>query len=62
MAMQRLQCLERQLNRDCELKKLYCAKIQDLFEKKYARGVEPEKLKAAKNVWYLPHFAVTNPN
>jgi hypothetical protein len=24
--------------------------------------VEPEKLKAVKNVWYLPHFAVTNPN
>jgi hypothetical protein len=62
MALQRLQCLEKQLNRDGELKNKYCAKIYELFKKGYARNVDPSKLDMAENIWYLPHFAVIYPN
>jgi Pao retrotransposon peptidase/Family of unknown function (DUF5641)/Protein of unknown function (DUF1759)/Integrase zinc binding domain len=62
MAEQRLQCLERKLNRDAELKQKYCDKIDELFEKGYAREVDMEQLEMAKHTWFLPHFAVSNPN
>jgi hypothetical protein len=62
MAERRLVCLERKLNRDDTLKYQYCAKMDELVVKGYAREIEPTQLVTAKRTWFLPHFAVTNPN
>jgi hypothetical protein len=62
MALQRLSCLERKLNRDKPLADTYCSKIDELFTKGYAREVKMEELSSAKKVWFLPHFPVQNPS
>lgn len=36
--------------------------IQKLFDKGYAKKVTVEELNKAERVWFLPHFAVLNPN
>lgn len=58
MAMARLQCLERRLDRDSVLRGAYSAKIIDYIEKGYfvrASGEHQQK------TWFLPHFPVVNP-
>ena len=41
----------------------YCAKIQDYVNKGYAKELNDEEAaNEGPRTWYLPHFAVWNPN
>ena len=41
----------------------YCANMESYVTKGYVRKLCPEEAeKGSKKTWYLPHFAVSNPN
>lgn len=61
MAMLRLQCLERRLDRDNVLRASYSEKITDYIEKGYFVRATINSEQNRKK-WYLPHFPVVNPN
>lgn len=62
-ALTRYRQLERKLDRDAALKTAYSEKMRDLLAKGYARAATPAELAdRPRLVWYLPHFAVTNPH
>jgi len=63
MAEHRLRSLERKLDKDSELFKLYSAKIHEYLDRGYARKLTDAEAGMSTNLtWYLPHFGVTNPN
>ncbi|XP_046868771.1 uncharacterized protein LOC124461276 [Drosophila willistoni] len=64
MALNRLETVERKMERDKQFAQEYKGMINDYISKGYARRVEREEDIAVGSgkIWYLPHFAVTNPN
>lgn len=60
-ARSRLQAVERKLDTDQQLAKLYYAEMDRLFATGYAEVIEDEEEPEGRT-WYLPHFGVTNPN
>lgn len=63
MAMRRLECLERRMERNPLLKENIYRQMEEYQLKGYAHRASEEELKAAdpKRVWYLPLGAVVNP-
>ncbi|XP_062713471.1 uncharacterized protein LOC134290365 [Aedes albopictus] len=63
MALRRLECLERRMNRDPTLKENLTRQIDEYQQKGYAHRATEEELSAAdmKRIWYLPLGAVVNP-
>ncbi|XP_058839405.1 uncharacterized protein LOC131694906 [Topomyia yanbarensis] len=63
MALRRLECLEKRMERDAMLKESVHRQIKDYQDKGYAHlATESELLNAnPRRVWYLPLGAVTNP-
>ncbi|XP_049874507.1 uncharacterized protein LOC126372702 [Pectinophora gossypiella] len=59
-ALRRLQAIERKLDRDEEMKRRYEKQMNTLIENGYAE-VAPTPPKGKTKIWYLPHFAVMNP-
>ncbi|XP_058461559.1 uncharacterized protein LOC131436709 [Malaya genurostris] len=61
MALRRLQCLKKRMDKDPELAETLNQKITDLVTKGYARKLTEQELNQAfPRVWYLPIFPVTN--
>ncbi|XP_013137999.1 PREDICTED: uncharacterized protein LOC106102925, partial [Papilio polytes] len=61
MAARRLRSIERKMDHSRSFKTAYTEQVENLLAKGYARlavGTEKEDPRC----WYLPHFAVTNPN
>ena len=62
-AERRMQTLKRKFFREPGLKDKYRAVMEDYISKGHARKLTPaEARKRGPRTWYLPHFAVTNPN
>lgn len=62
-ALKRLESLEKKLKKDDALATAYADKMNQLVTNGYARRLTArEASQAAPRKWYLPHFAVTNPN
>ena len=62
MAQKRLEYLKCRLQKDPILKQQYCAFIDDLLEKEYARKVPADEIEMDNGkLWYLPHHSVTHP-
>ncbi|GBP10932.1 hypothetical protein EVAR_69367_1 [Eumeta japonica] len=59
-ARSRLEGIERKLDSDAMLKEAYSAQICRLIDKGYAVQVERDNVPEQR--WFLPHFAVLNPN
>ncbi|XP_036327132.1 uncharacterized protein LOC118739729 [Rhagoletis pomonella] len=63
MALKRLVSVEKRMSRDANFASSYNRKIQSYVEKGYARRLAPaEAIVTTPRTWYLPHFAVVNPN
>ena len=63
LAVMRLRNLQKVLSRDDDVRTKYAEQVQDYIAKGYAERVpNPADNVDAKDVWYLPHHAVTNPN
>ncbi|CAG9103784.1 unnamed protein product [Plutella xylostella] len=58
-ALKRLCSLERKLDRDPELKKKYEERMENMLKSGYAEPATT--LPTQDRTWYLPHFAVCNP-
>ncbi|XP_049302713.1 uncharacterized protein LOC125775825 [Bactrocera dorsalis] len=61
MALFRANCLRKRMQRDHDLAETLHTKIRDYIQKGYIRRLGPLD-SAVKKYWYLPIFAVTNPN
>ncbi|XP_062538554.1 uncharacterized protein LOC134206838 [Armigeres subalbatus] len=63
MALRRLECLERRMERETKLKESLHRQIREYEEKGYAHKVTQTELEAAdpRKMWYLPIGAVVNP-
>ncbi|XP_055632531.1 uncharacterized protein LOC129773008 [Toxorhynchites rutilus septentrionalis] len=63
MALRRLECLERRMNREPLLKENIHQQIQDYQAKGYAHRVSEEELSGVdpRRIWHLPLGVVTNP-
>ncbi|XP_062533722.1 uncharacterized protein LOC134202737 [Armigeres subalbatus] len=63
MALRRLECLERRMNRNPELKQALQQQLEDYQQKGYAHRATKEELANGdmRRVWYLPLGAVVNP-
>ncbi|XP_065079912.1 uncharacterized protein LOC135702797 [Ochlerotatus camptorhynchus] len=63
MALRRLQCLKKRMDKDPKLAEAINLKIADFVMKGYARRLTNEELKQPfHRVWYLPTFPVVNIN
>ncbi|XP_075157722.1 uncharacterized protein LOC142230988 [Haematobia irritans] len=62
MARRRLECLERKMSRDNNLKMFVNNKITDYLEKGYIRKLPKEYPIDNERSWYLPIFVVNNVN
>ena len=64
LAEKRLTNLERSLDKDSERAKAYYDTVDTYIAEGYARKLSPTEIaaKEPKNTWYLPHYAVKNPN
>ncbi|XP_053686496.1 uncharacterized protein LOC128736038 [Sabethes cyaneus] len=63
MALRRWKCLEYRMHKDPRLAEALQMKIQDHVSKGYVRKLTSEELAVSRErVWYLPIFAVVNPN
>ncbi|XP_036322556.1 uncharacterized protein LOC118736611 [Rhagoletis pomonella] len=63
MAEKRLILLEKKFERDDDLKREYVRVMAEYLEKGYSRELHEDELSAESDrTWYLPHFAVHNPN
>lgn len=60
MALRRLYCLERKLDKNPEMAVQYCDKIDEYLQKGYASKIV-NPLPSLKE-WYIPHFGVENVN
>ncbi|XP_055633418.1 uncharacterized protein LOC129773793 [Toxorhynchites rutilus septentrionalis] len=63
MALSRMKCLERRMERDLTLKEKVHQKIREYVSKDYAHVATDEELETAdpRRVWYFPIGVVTNP-
>ena len=63
LALDRLRGLRRKMDKQPDLGPAYQAKIDEYVQKGYARELTAEEAAVEPpNTWYLPHFAVFNPN
>ncbi|XP_054091903.1 uncharacterized protein LOC105220591 [Zeugodacus cucurbitae] len=63
MALKRLVSVERKMSRDVNFAAEYKSIMDSYVAKKYARKLPPaEAAVHTPTTWYLPHFAVANPN
>ncbi|XP_065074000.1 uncharacterized protein LOC135698068 [Ochlerotatus camptorhynchus] len=63
MALRRLQCLKKRMEKDPEMSKILQSKITEYVEKEYIRKLTDEEInQKIPRRWYLPIFPVTNPN
>ncbi|XP_036325128.1 uncharacterized protein LOC118738311 [Rhagoletis pomonella] len=63
MAEQRLRGIERKMSKNSDFAIAYKSTIQSYIAKNYAVKLNPLDFnKTGPRVWYLPHFAVENPN
>lgn len=63
MALRRLCGIEAKMRRDSEFSALYNAQITSYVQKGYARKLSQEECEHRDDkTWYLPHFAIQNPN
>ncbi|WP_253302436.1 DUF1759 domain-containing protein [Wolbachia endosymbiont of Psylliodes chrysocephala] len=61
VALNRLFCNERKMDKDLEFGKAYCEKIEDYLNKGYLKNVtNNDGNRDMSKLWYLPHFAVFN--
>lgn len=60
-AYSRLLGIERRMKKDVKYANSYCKQIREYKDKGYISLVDGPKLQESKT-WYLPHFAVFNPN
>lgn len=62
-AFRRLQCIERQMEKDNDFGRKYRDNIKKYVDKGYARKLTKDEAKVeGPRCWYLPHFGVVNPN
>ncbi|XP_055623613.1 uncharacterized protein LOC129767030 [Toxorhynchites rutilus septentrionalis] len=63
MALRRLECLERRMHRNPDLKQVLQRQLEDYQSKGYAHRATEKELNSAdlRRVWYLPLGAVVNP-
>lgn len=61
MALRRLKTLERKMDKSPEFARQYRQQVDNLFVKGYATEYNGEEDTSTVQ-WFLPHFAVTNPN
>ena len=62
-AERRLYSLRRKFNHSPDIEVQYRTEMNTYIEKGYARKLMPEEITTkGPRTWYLPHFAVTNPN
>lgn len=62
MAMKRLLCLERKMKQDTELGENLKQQMKDYLQKGYIRKLNNDEMQRSDRTWYLPVFAVRNPN
>lgn len=65
MALRRLVNIEARMRRDPAFAEQYACQINAYLSKGYARKLSADELQfqeASARIWYLPHFAVVNPN
>ncbi|XP_049304973.1 uncharacterized protein LOC125776523 [Bactrocera dorsalis] len=63
MALKRLISVERKMSRDADFAAEYKNIMDSYVTKKYARKLPPAEAEVCTpTTWYLPHFAVANPN
>ena len=60
-ALNRLKLIEKRLDSDSKFANLYYHEMERLFQEGYAVEVDLKK-RAGENIWYLPHFGVSNIN
>lgn len=58
----RFRLLKNTFKKDMNFKLQYNAKMEDLFKKRYARRLNGNELTCSSRTFFLPHFAVKNPN
>lgn len=63
MALNRLKCQERKMDKNPEFAEAYCKKMDEYLEKGFIRKLSASEVavRSPRN-WYLPHFGVLNPN
>ncbi|KAJ0177854.1 hypothetical protein K1T71_006727 [Dendrolimus kikuchii] len=61
MAIQRLRGIERKMDRSPQFREAYTTQVNKLLDKGYAEPCEEGHVVNGRT-WYVPHFAVTNPN
>ncbi|KAJ0176915.1 hypothetical protein K1T71_007287 [Dendrolimus kikuchii] len=61
MAVRRLRGIERKMDKSPQFKQAYTAQVNRLLAKGYAEPCERSH-EGNQRMWYMPHFAVTNPN
>ena len=63
MALRRLWSVEKKMDKDQSFADQYIKKIEDYISKGYARKLDSKEAEVeGDKTWYLPHFAVINPN
>ncbi|XP_036329455.1 uncharacterized protein LOC118741564 [Rhagoletis pomonella] len=63
MALKRLVSVEKRMSHDVSFAAAYKLMVASYVEKGYARKLEPSSVASiTPRTWYLPHFAVLNPN
>ena len=62
LAEKRLAGVKRRLERNPELKAIYCKEMQLLLNVGYAEIVPETERNRSGRVWYIPHHPVLNPN
>lgn len=63
MSQKRYESLERNFSRNQEYANIYQMKMEEYFEKGYARPLTDLEIhNKPEHVWYLPHFGVQHPN
>lgn len=61
-AMRRLECFEKKLLKDENLRQFTSERIEDYINKEYIRKLTQSELADGPKTWYLPIFIVTNTN
>ncbi|XP_055615232.1 uncharacterized protein LOC129761532 [Toxorhynchites rutilus septentrionalis] len=63
MALKRLECLERKMNRNPDLKQALCQQMKEYLLKGYTHRATNDEMVSAdiRRIWYLPLGAVVNP-
>ncbi|XP_075162850.1 uncharacterized protein LOC142235483 [Haematobia irritans] len=62
MALNRYDILQRKFKKDKAFEEEYNERIDDLFRKGYAKGLSGVETQISPKTFFLPHFAVRNPN